>query len=174
MSEQGGSDGSRSSKRERREARRRQATERSRRRRLMRAGIAALVLVPIAMWVADRSGPEEIVEAQVLETRLWRHRPADGRPHTHSRAILIIEGLNEVRIDQADGFRRGQRVPVWIRRGRLSGYPYFQELASAEDLAAEDPSVEDLAAEDQEPEAPDLADPQLGDANAGPLPGEEP
>jgi hypothetical protein len=171
MSEQGGLDGSRTSKRERRETRRRRASLHARRRRFIRAGIVALVLLPAALWAFDLSGPEEIVEAQVLQTRFWRHRPANARPHNHTRAILIIEGLNEVNLDQADGLSRGQRVSVWIRRGRLSGYPYFQEVVSPEDLAAVEPPAEPA----QAPEAADFADPQgLEDPNGEPLPEEEP
>jgi hypothetical protein len=154
--------------------RRSRASTHARRRRFIRATIVAVILLPAALWALDLSGPEELVEAQVLRTRFWRHRPANARPHNHTRAILIIEGLNEVNIDQADGFSRGQRVSVWVRRGRLSGYPYFQELASAEDLAAVTPPAEPG-------EAPGLADPQdladpqeLGDPNGVPLPEEEP
>ena len=87
-----------------------------------------------------------MVRAEVVESRLWRHSSGDGPSHTHTAATLQIEGLNEITVDRADDYERGQRVAVWVRRGRISGWPYFLDLAKPgeierETAAAEDPPV---------------------------------
>lgn len=93
------------------------------------------MLVVPALWAFDRSGPEELVDAEVTETRLWRHVPQDGRkPHPHTVATLRIEGLTDVSIEKADGYERGQRIPVWVRRGRITGRPYFTDVAKPGEL----------------------------------------
>jgi hypothetical protein len=127
----------RHSKRERREERRRAARRRVLASRTRRAGIAALVLAVPALWAFEHSGPQERVEAEVTETRLWRHFPQGGKPHQHVAATLQIEGLSETTLDTADGYARGQRVPVWIRRGRISGWPHFLDLVKPGELARE-------------------------------------
>ena len=105
--------------------------------RARRWGIAALVLAVPALWAFERSGPQELVEAEVTETRRWRHYTAAGESHPHLAATLQIEGLSDTTLDRADGYVRGQRVPVWIQRGRLSGWPYFLDLAQPGELARE-------------------------------------
>lgn len=97
------------------------------------------------------SGAEERVEAEVVRTRLWRHRPQGEKPHTHSAATLLIEGLNEVRLPQADGLERGTRVDVWIRRGRISQWPYFVELASARTTDEATPAAPEAEASAEPP-----------------------
>jgi hypothetical protein len=87
-------------------------------------------MVPV-LWLIDRSGPHAMVQAEVVRTHLWRHRPPDGRPHTHSNATLLIQGLNEVYVPRADNLEKGDRVEVLVRLGRLTGWPYFVELAEA-------------------------------------------
>jgi hypothetical protein len=116
-------------KQERREKRRRAARHRAWARRRRRAGLAAAVLAVPALWAFDRSGPQELVDAEVTETRLWRHVPREGRSHPHTAATLMIEGLTEASVEKADNYERGQRVAVWIRRGRLTGRPYFLDVA---------------------------------------------
>jgi len=116
------------SKRERREERRRAARQRLLWRRVRLAGIGAAVLAIPALYAFEHNGSQELVDAEVIETRLRRHY-GRGAPHSHTSATLKIEGLSEAAVDRADGYERGQRVPVWIRRGRLSGWPYFLDLA---------------------------------------------
>jgi hypothetical protein len=118
-------EGERLSKRERREARQHAASQQRRRRLLLRVGIAALVVLPVVLWQVDRTGAEERVTAEVVEVRVWRHYPARGRSHTHQAATLEIEGLTRATLERADDLQRGQRLPVRIRRGRLSGRAYF-------------------------------------------------
>ena len=116
------------SKQQRREQRRRAAQRRRRLTQLRRAGIVAILLAMPGLWVFDRSGSQETVDAEVIETRRWRHTAQDGTSHPHLSATLKIEGLSEATLDRADGYQRGQRVPVWIRRGRISGWPYFLDI----------------------------------------------
>jgi type VI protein secretion system component VasK len=117
------------SKQERRETRRRDAQRRKLKSRLRRLGIAAAVLAVLGLWVWEYSGPEELVEAEVIETRRWRHQANDGSSHPHISATLQIEGLREATLERADSYERGQRVLVWVRRGPISGRPYFLDVA---------------------------------------------
>ena len=117
------------SKQERREARRHEARRRQLKNRLRRVGIAVAALSALGLWALEYSGPEELVEAEVIETRRWRHQANDGSSHPHVSATLKIEGLREVTLKRADGYERGQRVLVWVRRGPISGWPYFLDVA---------------------------------------------
>jgi hypothetical protein len=117
------------SKQEQREARRRDAQRRKLKIRLRRAGIAAAVLVVLGLWTLEYRGPEELVEAEVINTRRWRHQADDGTSHPHISATLKIEGLSEATLERADSYERGQRVLVWVGRGRISGWPYFLDVA---------------------------------------------
>jgi len=117
------------SKQQRREERQRAARRRVLATRARRAGIVALVLAVPALWAFERSGPQELVEAEVTETRRWRHYTEGRETHPHLAATLQIEGLSETTLERADGYERGQRVQVWIRRGRLSGWPRFLDVA---------------------------------------------
>ena len=139
------------SKRERREERRRVAHRRLVRTRLRRAGIVAAVLAIPVLWSFENAGPQERVDAQVIETRLRKHY-TDAGSHSHTSATLQIEGLSEAVIDRADGYERGQRVPVWIRRGRISGWPYFLDLAKRGELDVAEPG--EVAAESGDPREP--------------------
>lgn len=93
-----------------------------------------MALAAPALWAFERSGPRELAEAEVTGTRHWRHTPKTGRSHRHTAAMLRIEGLDEATVDRAPDYVRGQRVPVWIRRGRLSGWPHFLALAQPAEL----------------------------------------
>ena len=90
-------------------------------------------LTPVTLKV----GPQERVEAEVTETRRWRHYAEVGKSHPHVAATLRIEGLSETTLDRADGYERGQRVKVWIRRGRITGWPEFLDVAKPGELAGE-------------------------------------
>jgi hypothetical protein len=125
------------SKHERREERRRAALRRRRWRRSRYAGIAAAVLAVPLLYAFEHNGGQELVDAQVIATRLRRHY-AGGSSHSHTSATLQIEGLSEAAIDRADGYERGQRVSVWIRRGRLSGWPYFLDIAKPAEIEQQD------------------------------------
>jgi hypothetical protein len=78
-----------------------------------------------------------MVEAEVIETRRQQHFVRDGSPHAHTAATLQIEGLSKTTLYRADGYERGQRVPVWIRRGRISSWPYFLDLAKPGEIQRE-------------------------------------
>ncbi len=118
----------RPSKQERRAQRRRAARLRRLRRRLGWASLIAAALGAAGLWSFDQTGPSEQVMAEVIETRRWRHVEPGGSSHPHTAATLRIEGLSETTLDRADGYIRGQRVPVWIRRGRISDWPYFRDV----------------------------------------------
>ena len=87
------------------------------------------MLAVLGLWVWEYSGPEELVEAEVIETRRWRHQANDGSSHPHISATLKIEGLTEATLKRADNYERGQRVLVWVRRSPISGWPYFLDVA---------------------------------------------
>ena len=124
------------SKQERREQRRRAARRRLWLTRARRMGVATAVLAVPTLWAIDRSGPQEMVDAEVTETRRQRHVTPGQGAHSHTAATVLIEGLNETELDRADGYQRGQRVPVWIRRGRVSSWPYFLDLATPEEIGS--------------------------------------
>ena len=90
-----------------------------------------------ALWAFEYSGPQELVEAEVTETRRWRHYTQGGESHPHLAATLEIEGLSEATLERADGYTRGQRVQVWIQRGRITSWPRFLDVANPEELARE-------------------------------------
>ncbi|MEE9218398.1 MAG: hypothetical protein V3U98_04965 [Acidobacteriota bacterium] len=136
------------SRQERRLLRERQARVRRLRKLAVRIAVVGGLALLAGLWIFDHSGLEEVVEAEVIRTQRWRHSPQGGQTHFHNRATLLIEGLSEHTIDQAPEFQRGQRVPVWIRRGRISGRPYFQELADQSDLGAQ---AQPLAPRDTDP-----------------------
>ncbi len=125
------------SKQERREQRRRAARRRRLASRLRRVGLVAAVLAIPGGWAWERSGSQELVEAEVIETRRWRHFATDGTSHPHISATLQIEGLSETTLERADGYERGQRFPVWIRRGRISGWPTFMDVAKPGEIEAQ-------------------------------------
>lgn len=129
-------------KRERSGQRREAARRRVLVSRVRRAGIVALVLAIPALWAFEYSGPQELVEAEVTETRRWRHYTQGGKSHPHLAATLQIEGLSEATLERADGYTRGQRVQVWIQRGRITSWPRFLDVAEPEELARE-PEEED-------------------------------
>ncbi len=161
----------RQSKRERQEARRSAARTRRLRTGTRRAGILAAVLLLPLLWLVDCMGPEETVQAEVLRTRLWRHVPQGGKAHSHTSATLVIEGLTEATLDRADGLARGQRFPVRIRRGRLTGWPYFvgPEDAEARALQAEEEALARAAEAEVEAAKADSGDP----GSTGPEPSAE-
>lgn len=118
----------RESKRDRQEARRSAADARRRRRNFVRGAIVGLLLLGPFLWLVDRAGSEEVLQARVVRTHLYRHTPAGGASHTHVDATVVIEGLNEVRLRRVAGFQEGQQVWVRVRRGLLTGWPYFLEI----------------------------------------------
>ncbi len=125
------------SKRKRHDERRRLARRRVLMRRARWGGAVVLLLAASGLWAFENSGPQERVDAEVTETRRWQHFPQVGKPHPHVAATLEIEGLSETTLDRTDGYERGQRVEVWIRRGRISGWPYFLDVVKPGELAVE-------------------------------------
>jgi hypothetical protein len=124
-------------KQQRREQRRRAAERRVLLARGRKLGIIAAILMIPGLWALERSGPQESVDAEVIETRRWRHTAQNGTSHPHISATLKIEGLTEAHLERADGYQRGQRVPVWIRRGRITGRPYFLDLVNPGEVEPE-------------------------------------
>ncbi len=121
-------------KRLRRELRDRQARRKHVLKRARQVLLVLGLLLPIALLAFDQSGQDELVDAEVIRTQLWRHVTPTGS-HNHTRAIISIEGLTEQTLERADGFQRGQLVPVWIRRGQLTGWVSFQDLAKPGEIS---------------------------------------
>ena len=126
------------SKQERRRQRVEAAQQRQRIRLLRRAAWALALISPLALWAFEQSGDQVLVEAEVVETQRWRHVSTDKPAHDHVRAIFLIEGRTRVQLDRADGRKRGDRLPVWIRRGRLTGRPHFLDFAAPGEQVPED------------------------------------
>ena len=121
-------------KRQRAEARRRAAEQKAANTKLKRyALIAFAIIVPLLWWV-DRRGPEEIVSAEVIQTQSYQHVNEKSGPHTHLRATILIDGRAEEDLQRADNYVRGQQLEVWIRRGRISNYPYYIDIVRGEEL----------------------------------------
>jgi hypothetical protein len=127
----------RSTKQQQREQRRRAAEHRVLLARGRKLGIIAVILMIPGLWALERSGPQESVDAEVIETRRWRHTAQNGTSHPHTSATLKIEGLSEAHLERADGYQRGQRVPIWIRRGRITGRPYFLDVVKPGEVEPE-------------------------------------
>ena len=116
------------------EERRRQRVQAARRRRLARwlrrAAWVLVAIAPFALYGYEKSGDQELITALVVETQRYRHVSRGQPAHYHVRAILLIEGRARVTLDRADGRKRGDRVPVWVRRGRLTGRAHFLDFAA--------------------------------------------
>ena len=86
--------------------------------------LGALGLLFIGFLI-DRTGPEESLVGEVVETRNYEHNSGDQQgSHTHVEAIIEFEGKRHT-LSPADRLRRGDRVYVLVRRGRFTGYAYF-------------------------------------------------
>ncbi len=51
---------------------------------------------------------------------------------------MLVDGQSEQTIERADDYVRGQRVKVWVRRGRISGWPYYDNLVKPGEIASEE------------------------------------
>jgi len=126
------------SKRQRDEDRRRVARGRALRKRVLQySGIALVLLVP-TLWTIDRSGAEVAVDATVIQTQQYPHYNETSGAHTHLRATLLVDGKSEQVIERADTYQRGQKVKVWVRKGRITGWPYFNDLVKPGEEVQED------------------------------------
>ena len=97
---------------------------RGRRYGLFILGIPTLVLL---FYMIDRSGPFETVGGSVVEISSYLHSGQDGQgEHSHQIATLEYEG-HRYKLDRADTYRNGDAVQVEVRRGRITGYPYFAQ-----------------------------------------------
>jgi hypothetical protein len=121
-------------KRQRAELRQRAAKQRELKTKLIRGGAIFLVAVIPALWWIDHSGSEEIVDAVVTGTQRYQHVNEISGPHTHIRATLLIDDRAEEVIQRADNYVRGQHLDVWIRRGPITGYPYFYDIVKDGEL----------------------------------------
>ncbi len=144
----------RQSKRERQQARQRAGRRRKLRSRLLRGGGIALLLLLLGLWQLDRLGAEEVIDAEVVASKIWSHRGTDGRIHTHQRVTLEIEGLMRATIDRGDELEKGAFVPVRIRRGRLSGRAYFLGREAVEAEPEGGAPAEDVSPVEEEGAAP--------------------
>ena len=104
----------------------------------------AAPLILFGLWQLDRLGSEEVVDAQVVATRIWSHRGADGRMHTHQRVTIEIEGLVRATVDRGDDLQPDQIVPVRVRRSRWTGRPRFLGLEPVEGEVGDEPPADGL------------------------------
>jgi hypothetical protein len=116
------------SKQERRDQREQAARRRRLRNRAIHIAIWGGLGLLAALWSIDRSGPQELADAEVISTQQYQHVTQGSAPHFHTRATILIEESVEAVVDRAPAMQRGQTIQVWVRRGRISGHPYFQEL----------------------------------------------
>jgi len=77
------------------------------------------VLVIVGLYAYDRGGSSEEVSGRVAVVRTYPHGNGTNR-HTHVEAELEFDGARHS-VRPADGLKRGDRVIVEVRRGRLSG-----------------------------------------------------
>jgi hypothetical protein len=85
-------------------------------------GIPTLAFV---FYLVDYSGPREVLQGTVVETSSYTHSGGDrAGEHTHVAAVLEYEG-SRYTLKPGDRFRRGDRISVEVRRGRITGHPYF-------------------------------------------------
>ncbi|MEE8537193.1 MAG: hypothetical protein V3S71_04245 [Acidobacteriota bacterium] len=117
------------SKKELREQRQHAAIKRRLIKRSLWISIWGVVGLAVGLWAYDRSGPQELVQAEVTRTQQYQHVTQGGGAHSHTRATIRIEDWVEAALERAPNVQRGQKIQVWIRRGRLSGRPYFQEVS---------------------------------------------
>lgn len=87
------------------------------RRRVKWTFIAVLVIA--GLYAYDRGGPLEEVSGRVAALRTYPHGNGTDR-HTHVEADLEFDGARHA-VRPADELKRGDRVIVEVRRGRLSG-----------------------------------------------------
>ena len=77
------------------------------------------VLVVGGLYAYDLGGPLEEVSGRVAALRTYPHGNGTDR-HTHVEADLEFEGVRHS-VRPADELKRGDRLIVEVRRGRLSG-----------------------------------------------------
>ena len=117
------------SKKERREERQRAAIKRRLVKRSIWISVWGVIGLAVGLWAYDRTGPQELVQAEVIRTQQYQHVTQGAGAHSHTRATIRIEDSVEAALERAPDVQRGQKIQVWIRRGRISGRPYFQEVA---------------------------------------------
>ncbi|MGD8376262.1 MAG: hypothetical protein PVF68_08980 [Acidobacteriota bacterium] len=91
--------------------------------------ILAGAVLALAFYYIDRSGETETLEAVVVETGTYPHTTRSGA-HTHTEATVEYEG-HRYTVRPADNLRTGETLQVKIRRGRITGYPYFDAALGA-------------------------------------------
>ena len=85
-----------------------------------RARLTFIAVIVIAgLYAYDRGGPLEEVSGRVAALRTYPHGNGTDR-HTHVEAELEFDGARHS-VRPADELKRGDRLVVEVRRGRLSG-----------------------------------------------------
>ena len=96
-----------------------------RRGRIYALIVLGLLTVAVALYYVDRSGASETLSGTVVQTSTYMHSGRDARgEHSHVSAVIEFEGHRQ-KVEPGDRFRQSQVVSVEIRRGRITGYPYF-------------------------------------------------
>ena len=91
----------------------------------MAGALTNWVALALIFYTVDRSGAHETVSGTVVETSSYLHSGGDRRGEdSHVSAVVDFEG-HRYKVEPGDRFEQGQVVSVEVRRGRLTGYPYF-------------------------------------------------
>lgn len=99
--------------------------EKQRRGRLYGLLFLGLPALALAFYAVDRTGTTETLSGTVVKTSTYLHSGRDTQgEHSHVSALLEYEG-HRYRLEPGDRFQQGQAVSVEIRRGRITGFPYF-------------------------------------------------
>ncbi len=87
--------------------------------------VLGLLTMALAFYYVDRSGASETLSGTVVGTATYMHSGRDARgEHSHVSAVVEYEGHRR-KVEPGDRFTQSQVVSVEIRRGRITGYPYF-------------------------------------------------
>lgn len=100
---------------------------RNRKGRSLGLWVLGAIVLGFAFYYLDRSGPVETVEGVVVDTGTYVHGTRSGS-HTHNEAVVEYEGRRYT-IRPADNLGLNDPVAVTVRRGRITGYPYFDAAA---------------------------------------------
>ena len=97
---------------------------RKRRGRNIGLWILGAIVLAFVFYYIDSSGATETVNGVVVKMGTYDHGTRQGT-HTHSEATVEFEG-HRYTIRPASNLNLGDPVSVTVRRGRITGYPYFE------------------------------------------------
>lgn len=105
----------------------RSRVSRKRRGRNVGLWILGAIVLAAAFYYIDQGSTEDTLDGVVVDLGTYSHSTNSGR-HTHTEAVVECEG-RRYKVRPADNLSLGDPVAVTIRRGRLTGYPYFERAS---------------------------------------------